>query len=178
MVWKRFVELADENGNLSKKDMTAAIPALAQSPFFAAVFGLLRNGAGEAGSVQNADALAQESEPVDEKAFIAALAKFSKDSPLDAKLQAMFALFRGANVDGDMAVASGPNVGDLSRTDLFNLVNTVYATETEVMVEVLTNGLMKALDPDGTGKVQWDDFRQACEDIDDIDAMLTINFPK
>lgn len=45
------------------------------------------------------------------------------------------------------------------------------------MVEVLTTGLMNALDPGKTGKVAWADFKQACEDIEGIEQMLTISWP-
>ena len=76
------------------------------------------------------------------------------------------------------AAAAGEEIGELSRKDLLNLVNAVYSTETQTMVEVLTTGLMTALDPNKTGKVQWAAFKQACEDIEGIDAMLTIAFPK
>jgi hypothetical protein len=39
---ERFLELADAEGLLTKKDLAKAIPALEQSPFFSSVFGLLR----------------------------------------------------------------------------------------------------------------------------------------
>ena len=108
---ERFVELADEHKVLHKKDLVTAIPALAASPFYTAVFGLLRNGAPSGNSRRTfrmcmatlfgaakaprlhstvhlgAGAVAEEgglsaSQTVAEEAFIAALAKFDHSAPL------------------------------------------------------------------------------------------------
>ena len=68
----------------------------------------------------------------------------------------------------------------LYRDDVVAMMNALYATESQTMVEVMVTGLMQAL---GTGEgpaccISWDRFYECCKEMEDLETILTLVWPK
>ena len=140
------------------------MPALTHSPFFSAVMELLTQGS-------------QPPDVITKARFMSVLGDFVEDAPLEGKVRGMFNMFRMARA-GSQDVDTGKDV--LYRDDVVAMMNALYATESQTMVEVMVTGLMQAL---GTGEgpaccIGWDRVYECCKEMEDLETILTLVWPK
>eukprot|EP01043_Picozoa_sp_COSAG02_P024405 COSAG02_NODE_1332_length_13211_cov_14.766397_6_plen_194_part_00 len=160
---QRYEALAGSNGAVTKSDLVKAVPALEHSPFFSAVIELLVDGA-DTGTISK-------------ERFMEILGRFNAGSPLEGKLRGMFDMFRKTRA-GASDVGSD-ETEKLYRDDVAGMMNALYATEDPTIVEVMVTGLMQALG-EGAGadrSISWTSFKEACEQMEDLDTMLTLVWP-
>ena len=138
---------------------------------------------------------------IPKKTFIRVLARFSAGAPIEPKIRGMFDMFRNAGGGG------GASLGDdrLSRSGVTSLMNALYSQESETMIEVMVTGLMQGVGvraalrtvsltvldstaglttghspqttENGQRVITYDNFREACEGLDEVDTLLTLTFP-
>ena len=90
----------------------------------------------------------------------------------------MFDMFRKTRA-GASEVESEATKDVLYRDDVAAMMNALYATEDQTIVEVMVTGLMQALG-EGAGSertISWRSFKEACEQMEDLDTMLTLVWP-
>eukprot|EP01048_Picozoa_sp_COSAG05_P008941 COSAG05_NODE_707_length_7848_cov_6.252420_2_plen_110_part_00 len=102
------------------------------------------------------------------------LARFSAGAPIEPKIRGMFDMFRNAG-------GGGASLGEdrLSRAGVESLMNALYPQESQTMLEVMVTGLMQGIGSteDGHRVIRYEEFRSACEGLDEIDTLLTVTFP-
>jgi hypothetical protein len=116
---------------------------------------------------------------ISKERFTDVLGKFNAGSPLEGKLRGMFDMFRKTRA-GASDVESEATKDQLYRDDVAAMMNALYATEDPTIVEVMVTGLMQALGQ-GNGAeraISWTSFKEACEQMEDLDAMLTLVWPE
>ena len=105
------------------------------------------------------------------------LGRFNAGSPLEGKLRGMFDMFRKTRAGAsDVERDDGDK---LYRDDVAGVMNALYATEDPTIVEVMVTGLMQALGqgPGADQSISWRSFKEACEQMEGLDTMLTLVWP-
>ena len=156
---------ADGSGVIQKKQLSEAIPAIAESAFGPSVLAMLAGGGGNT--------------IITKEQFISVLSRFTASSPLETKLRGMFDLFRQPT----SADASEAAADTLGRNEVESMMAALYGGQLhgKAKAAAMAGGLLKEIGtsgPDGSGRViTWEKFAEACRAVEDLDAMLTLIKP-